>query len=408
MSKKVVYPVILISILISLSFVSAFSFSDFFKFTGNPTYPPGTQICMDTDSGSYPNTFGYVTFVYGDGSIANGTWAANGSLFYYNYSDYCATNSTVSERSCVNNSMDTHILNCDFDRYCLNGECVINTSYIPPNQTNQTSSNVTCTDTDGGQNITYKGSAQSVNSTGYYEIVDYCSSTTMIYESVCSSSTNQSSYVLLNCGSEMTCYDGSCRNQSSGGGSTNNSSGSGSNSSSGGGGAGGGSSGGTPRSGEGSGAGSVAVGGGSGSGFIFGKEIPPSVVKNSQGNTFSIDKGASKIKTPQGTEAKIVVVIETDEKAGKAYAVKTSGEKEEIVISPDNARVAFQETVDTDTFGEIVMKEDNGKVVYNVEATKDVKVLWFIKAKMNINADVDVTSGEVVKVSKPWWALFAK
>ena len=105
-------------------------------------------------------------------------------------------------------------------------------------------------------------------------------------------------------------------------------------------------------------------------------------------------------------EARSQIVLQVDEKEGKVYAVTVNGDKKEIVISPDNAQNTVKENVNTETIGEIVVKEDGGNIVYNVEATKDVKILGFIKAKMNVRANVDVTSGKVVNINKPWWSIF--
>lgn len=172
----------------------------------------------------------------------------------------------------------------------------------------------------------------------------------------------------------------------------------------------------TPGGGGGSSGGSSSGGGGGGSGgstgFIFGKAQtsgPGSVAQGTPSGKegiFGIDKGQSKITTPSGIEVKSQVVLQTDDKVGKAYAVTAGGEKKEIVISPENAQDKVREKVNIETLGSIVVKEDNGKVVYNVEAVKDVKLFGFIKAKMNLQANVDVTSGEVVNVQKPWWAAF--
>ncbi|MBI5803320.1 hypothetical protein HY448_01395 [Candidatus Pacearchaeota archaeon] len=155
------------------------------------------------------------------------------------------------------------------------------------------------------------------------------------------------------------------------------------------------------------GGGSSGGGGGGGTGFIFGKAPPTAVgIIGERNNIFAINKEQSRITTPQGVEARSQVALQIDENSGKAYAVTVSGDKKEIIFSPDNAQNIAKEIVDIEIVGNIVMKEDNGKVVYNVEATKEVKVFGFIKTKMNVQANVDVTSGEIVNVEKPWWAVF--
>jgi len=47
------------------------------------------------------------------------------------------------------------------------------------------------------------------------------------------------------------------------------------------------------------------------------------------------------------------------------------------------------------------------KAAYEVKAEKKAKVLGIFNAKMNVEADVDAETGEVIKVRRPWWAFLA-
>ena len=59
----------------------------------------------------------------------------------------------------------------------------------------------------------------------------------------------------------------------------------------------------------------------------------------------------------------------------------------------------------------VELREENvrgeAKAVYVVEAKKDARLLGFIKTEMDVRANVDAETGEVVEVRKPWWAFLA-
>ena len=47
------------------------------------------------------------------------------------------------------------------------------------------------------------------------------------------------------------------------------------------------------------------------------------------------------------------------------------------------------------------------KAAYEVKAEKKAKVLGIFNAKMNVEADVDAETGEIIKVRRPWWSFLA-
>jgi hypothetical protein len=59
----------------------------------------------------------------------------------------------------------------------------------------------------------------------------------------------------------------------------------------------------------------------------------------------------------------------------------------------------------------IVLKEvptSNGtRMAYEVTSDKEVKVLGFIKTKMQVQAQVDAETGEIIRTKKPFWRVFA-
>jgi hypothetical protein len=47
------------------------------------------------------------------------------------------------------------------------------------------------------------------------------------------------------------------------------------------------------------------------------------------------------------------------------------------------------------------------RVAYEVQAQKEARVLGIFKTKINITADIDAETEEVIKTNKPWWAFLA-
>lgn len=51
--------------------------------------------------------------------------------------------------------------------------------------------------------------------------------------------------------------------------------------------------------------------------------------------------------------------------------------------------------------------QNQTKAVYEVKAKKNAKVLGVFNAKMDVEAQVDAETGDVVQTKKPWWAFLA-
>jgi len=48
------------------------------------------------------------------------------------------------------------------------------------------------------------------------------------------------------------------------------------------------------------------------------------------------------------------------------------------------------------------------KAIYEVKAEKETKLFGFIKKNMEVTAEVDAETGEVISTKKPFWAFLAK
>ena len=111
-------------------------------------------------------------------------------------------------------------------------------------------------------------------------------------------------------------------------------------------------------------------------------------------STLAIKQGSSVAKTTK----KIIV----DE---NKLLLETSTGNKEIKFMPNAASEMALNKLKLMDF-EIELK-DVGKPVYEIEGTKDVKILGFISAKMSINSQVDADSGLILRTNKPWWSFLA-
>ncbi len=126
-------------------------------------------------------------------------------------------------------------------------------------------------------------------------------------------------------------------------------------------------------------------------------------------NTFSVNSQESTVSSSNGeiiATAASNIQVSTSE--GKAYATKGDGVKQEIKVDPANALNSVKESIKTETIREIKVTEYKNKIVYEISAEKQVKILALIKSNMNIKFNIDVEEGKIISVEKPWWSFLAK
>jgi len=68
---------------------------------------------------------------------------------------------------------------------------------------------------------------------------------------------------------------------------------------------------------------------------------------------------------------------------------------------------ANQETK-TKTIKEIKVVEYKQLIIYEIDSEKPVKIIALIPANMNIVSKINVESGDIVNINKPWWSFLAK
>ena len=146
-----------------------------------------TPACTETDSGSDPNTQGTTT-----GPIAIGYPVSTDT-------DYCIDTNNVAEFACVGGINTYTPTPCQYG--CSNGRC---NSEPPPN---------TCTDSDGGQVYTTRGTVSGMSSGQSYSYTDSCPQgnyTFQINEYYCLGPTSFSMETVT-CPNGLYCIDGECR-----------------------------------------------------------------------------------------------------------------------------------------------------------------------------------------------------
>jgi len=94
----------------------------------------------------------------------------------------------------------------------------------------------------------------------------------------------------------------------------------------------------------------------------------------------------------------------------------SNGRNAEIKVMPNTASETALQRLRLKNCNEelgcsIELKEvgqgEQAKLAYELKTQRQSKVLGLFKARMNVQAQVDAESGEIVRVKKPWWAFLA-
>ena len=138
-----------------------------------------------------------------------------------------------------------------------------------------------------------------------------------------------------------------------------------------------------------------------------GKQIQ---IKESANNRIELNVGGAKAGTGLQLDSKDV--------DGKAVlsAKLSNGKNSEIKIMPDTASERAIERLQLKVCSEeagcqIELKEvgegNEARLAYEVKAQKTSRVFGLFKKDMQVEAQVDAESGEVIQSNKPWWAFLA-
>ena len=94
----------------------------------------------------------------------------------------------------------------------------------------------------------------------------------------------------------------------------------------------------------------------------------------------------------------------------------SNGQNSEIKVMPNAASETALQRLRLKTCSEenncsIELKEvaqgNQIKAAYEIKTQRESKVLGLFRARMNVQAQVDAETGEVIRTNKPWWAFLA-
>jgi len=98
----------------------------------------------------------------------------------------------------------------------------------------------------------------------------------------------------------------------------------------------------------------------------------------------------------------------------KFHAKLSNGRNAEIKVMPNTAseraleRLRLKNCAGNCTIElKEVGKGNQTKAAYSVKTERQSRFLGLFKTRMNVEAEVDAESGEVIRVNKPWWAFLA-
>ena len=134
------------------------------------------------------------------------------------------------------------------------------------------------------------------------------------------------------------------------------------------------------------------------------------MIKTEANNQVRLEVGGESAKTS------MKINQETSDGKTKLSTQLSNGRDVEIKIMPDMAsenaleRLRLKNCTEADGCS-IELKEvgegEDMKLAYEVKTQRQSKVLGLFGANMDVEAQVDAETGEVISVKKPWWAFLA-
>lgn len=133
-------------------------------------------------------------------------------------------------------------------------------------------------------------------------------------------------------------------------------------------------------------------------------------VQTQAGNKVKIQAGGVSVECDCEMEQ------ETSQNKTKLYAKLSNGANAEIKVMPNTASEQALERLrlkvcSSENNCSIELKEvgvgEKTQFAYELKTQKKAKVLGLFGAKMQVQAQVNAEDGEVIRISKPWWAFLA-
>jgi len=115
-----------------------------------------------------------------------------------------------------------------------------------------------------------------------------------------------------------------------------------------------------------------------------------------------------------GTNASTKMEIRTYSNGNsvKVKTVTSDGSEVEIEIMPDEAEEIALEKVkvracNSENNCNLTLKEEKNRLKYEMQLERHSRILAIFQKKMQIRTEIDAETGEIIKITKPWWAFLA-
>ena len=157
---------------------------------------------------------------------------------------------------------------------------------------------------------------------------------------------------------------------------------------------------------------------------LYGKEVKAKVQSgthmNEQGQQMKIQMQENNkcMLEVEGivAECPAEMIQEKVQEKTKLHMSMSNGKNSEIKVMPNTAsetaltrlrmKVCSEENNCTIELKEVGTGEQT-KMAYELKSQRNSRVLGMFKARMNVEAQVDAETGELVRTNKPWWAFLA-
>ena len=131
--------------------------------------------------------------------------------------------------------------------------------------------------------------------------------------------------------------------------------------------------------------------------------IPASAPKNAETETGWENATINQISEGNAEITSDGVVATTKEKLGSdGKSLLISGTQ--IKITPSAAAQNAMKAIETQTLGAVSI-EGEKRPVYKVETKKAGRLIWILPVELEVKAKVDVQTGQVIEIEKPWWSF---
>lgn len=108
--------------------------------------------------------------------------------------------------------------------------------------------------------------------------------------------------------------------------------------------------------------------------------------------------------------SKLNLSVKEEANRSKIGTYLSNGAFVEVKYLPDQASVIALKKVNKKLEGlqsEIELKEviieEKSRLIYEVNANKNISILGLFKGNLKVNAYVDAETGEIIKLEQPWW-----